>query len=77
MSAKPIATITTNSGKIVEIYDYSSDDDCSSCSGCSDCEFLCFWCSIDIGEYDDDAFFYEPNGQYYCKSCYDLTIENE
>jgi hypothetical protein len=76
----PVATFTTNSGTVVEVYDYSDDEAdevCSVCSGgCRECEFRCGYCEIDVGEYECDAFFYEPTGYYYCKECYEIIINN-
>ena len=69
-----VGTLTTNSGQIVDIYDYSSSDDESEASDVND---YCYWCAEDISEYDGDAFFYELNDTWYCEKCYQFIIDNE
>ena len=75
MTAVPLATFTTNNGKVVEVYDYDSDDDVCSSEDCN-CDFLCEHCETDIGEYECDAYYYENDGNYYCKDCYEMIVNN-
>jgi len=70
----PVGTLTTSKGQTVEIYDYSSSDDESEASDVND---YCYWCEIDISEYEGDAFFYEANRTWYCKDCYEFINDNE
>jgi hypothetical protein len=79
-----VGEMTLRSGKTMEIYDDDSDDsetECDCAEGECDCddedELQCNHCEMDIGEYEDDAFYYEPSNAWYCESCFGFIKDNE
>lgn len=68
-----LTTLITESGKLIDVY----DEDMTTSEEEYDDDLNCFWCEIPIDEYEDDAFYHELSGSWYCESCFTFMLDNE
>lgn len=67
-------SLKTADGKDVDVYAEKSGSETSE----EDYDDLnCFWCEIEIDNYEDEAFYHQLTKKWYCEFCYVFMLENE